>query len=314
MKKITSIFIDGNWLYFASRKLNKSIDYEKFFKVLVKKFGVEAKIYFYGTIDYSNKKQENFYKFLKNHGYIVRLIETRKAGNKFISNTFGSSLIVDIMTILPNLNNFVLVSGDGDFVPVINQIKKQKINTQIIALPYATSFFLIKATDRFINLETLIVEKDRKIDKKETEEEKFIFQNYIKQGSSFDTYIRLKKLLTSATRRIIIIDNYVDDQILLTIQALKKGLEIIIITDFKKTKPADFFVQVKKLKEDGYLIDVLNNISEHDRYIFIDEKCWHSGHSLKDLGKKGSMFNEITSKKALDEMKKNFYKILKKTI
>jgi len=35
----TAVFIDGGWLYTATRRINKNVDYANFFNTLIKKFG-----------------------------------------------------------------------------------------------------------------------------------------------------------------------------------------------------------------------------------------------------------------------------------
>jgi len=96
----------------------------------------------------------------------------------------------------------------------------------------------------------------------------------------------------------MVIDSYVDDQILLMIQPLNPKIKKIIITDTNKITPTDFFIQVQKLKKDGHLIDIYKSKKFHDRFIGIDDTWWHSGHSFKNLGEKDSMLNKITEETA----------------
>lgn len=294
----TAIFIDGGWLYTTTKRINKNIDYVKFFNVLIKKFGEKTKIYYYGTIDPDNKQQEKFYKSLKKIGYIINCIKLKRIGDRVIPNGLDISLAVNAMRILPSLKNFVLVSGDSDFAPLLQQARQIGVNTYVIALPLSTGYLLRQATNTFLNLETLIAKYKPKTLKKEAETERFVEQNYIKKGDSFKSYIKLRNLMESAKDSIIIIDSYIDDQILLMIQLLKPKIKKIIITDTNKITPADFFIQVQKLKKDGHLIDIYKSKKFHDRFICIDDIWWHSGHSFKNLGGKNSMLNKITKETA----------------
>jgi len=294
----TAIFIDGSLLYATTKRINKNIDYAKFFNVLIKKFGAKTKIYYYGVIDPTNKQQEKFYISLKKIGYIIHCIKLRKIGDRVISSGLDISLAVDAMRILPSLKNFVLVSGDSDFAALLQQARQAKVNTYVIALPLSTGYLLRQATNTFLNLETLIVEYKPKTLKKEAKIERFVDQNYIKKGDSFKSYIKLRNLMESAKNSITIVDSYIDDQILLMIQPLKPEINKIIITNTDKITPADFFIQVQKLKRDGHLIDIYKSEKFHDRFICIDDIWWHSGHSFKNLGEKDSMFNKVTEETA----------------
>lgn len=290
----TTIFIDGGWLYATTKRINKSVDYANFFSVLIKKFGEKTKVYYYGTIDSANKQQEKFYRSLKKIGYIINCIKLKRVGGRVIPNGLDINLVVDAMRILPSLKNFVLVSGDSDFAPLLQQARQIGVNTYVIALPFSTGYLLRQATNIFLNLETLVVEYKPKTLKKEAEIERFVEQNYIKKGDSFKSYIKLRNLMKSAKDSITIVDSYIDDQILLMIQLLEPKIKKIIITDTNKITPADFFIQVQKLKKDGHLIDIFKSKKFHDRFIRIDNIWWHSGHSFKNLGEKNSMLNKIT--------------------
>ncbi len=294
----TAIFIDGDWLYAATRRINKNIDYAKFFNILIKKFGTKTKIYYYGTIDPISKQQEKFYISLKKIGYIIHYIMVKKIGDRVISSGLDVSLAVNAMRILPSLKNIILISGDSDFAALLQQARQTGVNTCVIALPLSTGYLLRQVANTFLNLETLIVEYKPRTLKKGAKIEKFVAQNYIKKGDSFKSYIKLRNLMGSAKNSITIIDQYVDDQILLMIQPLKPKISIIIITDTDKITPADFFVQVQKLKKDGHSIDIYKSKKFHDRFIRIDNIWWHSGHSFKNLGEKDSMLNKITEEAA----------------
>lgn len=290
----TAIFIDGGWLYATTKRINKNVDYAKFFHILMKKFGAKTKIYYYGAIDPASKQQERFYMSLKKLGYIIHCIKLRKVGDRVISGGLDISLAVDAMRILPSLKNFVLVSGDSDFASLLQQARQAKVNTYVIALPLSTGYLLRQVTNTFLNLETLTVEYKPKSIRKKLVVEKFVAQNYIKKGDSFRTYIKLRDLMKSAKNSITIIDSYVDDQILLMIQPLEPKINKIIITNTDRITPADFFVQIKKLKKDGHSIDIYNSKKFHDRFICIDDNWWHSGHSFKNLGEKNSILSKVT--------------------
>ena len=290
----TVIFIDGGWLYAATRRINQKIDFAKFFNALIKKFGAETKVYYYGTIDPTNKQQERFYRSLQKIGYIIHCIKVRKVGDKVISSGLDISLAIDAMRILPSLTNFVLISGDGDFAALLQQARQIGVNTYVIALPFSIGYLLRKVANNFFNLETLTTEYKPRNLKVEAKIEKFVSQNYIKKGESFRSYIKLRNLMKSTKNSIVIIDQYVDEQILLMFQLLKPEINKTIITDTKKITSPDFFVQVEKMKKDGHLIDIYNSKKFHDRFVGVDNIWWHSGHSFRNLGEKDSMLNKVT--------------------
>ncbi len=309
MKTETAIFIDGSWLYMTTRRINKKIDFAKFFTILVKKFGDKTKIYYYGSIDPANKQQIRFYLSLEKIGYIIKNREIKKVDGRVISGGLDIDLIVDAMQVLPLLKNFVLVSGDSDFTALFEQANRIGVKTYVIALPFSLGYSLRRVANTFLNLETLIVERELTAFKKKREIENFANENYIKKGESFKSYIKLRDLMKSAKNNIVIIDSHIDDQILLMFQLLKPEIHKIIITDVRYIISSDFNAQVQKLKRDGHQIDIYNNKEFHDRFIRIDNCWWHSGHSFKDLGGKNSMFNKI-SETLSDELNNDVAKIV----
>ncbi|MFA5348979.1 MAG: NYN domain-containing protein [Candidatus Paceibacterota bacterium] len=307
----TAIFIDGDWIFATTRRINKNIDYAKFFDTLVKKFGVKTKIYYYGAIDSKNKQQEKFYISLKKIGYIVNCINVKKINNKIISRDLDVNLTVGAMRILPLLRNFILISGDSDFAPLLQHARQTGVNTSIIALPLSTGYLLRRVADNFFNLETLIIDYKLKTTKKRVKVEKSTAQTYIEKGDYYKSYIRIRDLMKSAKKNITIIDQYIDDQMLAMIQLLNNKINITIIT--YNTSPADFLTQVKKLKKEGYSIDIYKTKIFHDRFIGIDGVWWHSGYSFKDLGERDSMLNKITEKNAQLKLNNRVTKVINKS-
>ena len=303
----TAVFIDGNWLYSATRIINRRIDYEKFFNVLINRFGPKTTIHFFGAINSKDRQQIRFYLLLKKIGYVVHCVELTKRLDTFVSRGLDIELAVNAMRILPLVKRFVLVSGDSDFVSLLKQAIKYGVDVLVIALPFTTGYLLRKIVGgSFLNLETLIEErksvKKLPVFKKE-KKKKFLVPNslYIKEGDYFKSYLRIRDLMTSAKSSITIIDSYIDDQILTMIELLKTEIKVIIFT--QKIVLVDFCVQVKKLRNDGRLITIYKTNAFHDRFIGIDNVWWHSGHSFKDLGGKVSMMNKVIEKITLDKLK-----------
>src|SRR3989344_1437364 len=171
---------------------------------------------------------------------------------------------------------------------IIHCIKLRKIGDRVIS----------SGLDISLAVDAMRILPSLKNFKKEAKIERFVDQNYIKKGDSFKSYIKLRNLMESAKNSITIVDSYIDDQILLMIQPLKPEINKIIITNTDKITPADFFIQVQKLKRDGHLINIYKSEKFHDRFICIDDIWWHSGHSFKNLGEKDSMFNKVTEETA----------------
>jgi len=113
-------------------------------------------------------------------------------------------------------------------------------------------------------------------------------------GQIFDAYKLVADIIRSAKHSIILIDNYVDDYVLMLFTKRKTKVAVTIYTksvskilkqDLQKHNAQYQSIGIKQLK------------TTHDRFMIIDEdKVYHFGASLKDLGKKWFAFSKLEIK------------------
>lgn len=115
------------------------------------------------------------------------------------------------------------------------------------------------------------------------------------EGQIYDAYSLMVKIFDKALSSIIIIDNYIDKNILDILS--KTSRNVTLITN--KYNNVDY----EKYKEQYNNIAIVVNNSFHDRFIILDKKVlYHSGASFKDLGKKCFAITKIESKEILDSL------------
>jgi hypothetical protein len=110
-------------------------------------------------------------------------------------------------------------------------------------------------------------------------------------GQVFDAYELTSKIIRSAKKSIVLIDNYIDENTLTHLA--KKGLNVKV---FMLTKNINKQVTLDTLKaNEQYGTFELRHFNiSHDRFLIIDSKeVYHLGASLKDLGKKWFAFSKI---------------------
>ena len=76
-----------------------------------------------------------------------------------IKNSVDMNLCIDAMKTLftnPNISKFVLVTGDRDFIPLVNSIRQQGKEVYIIGIGGAASTHLAQSADEFVFYEQLI--------------------------------------------------------------------------------------------------------------------------------------------------------------
>ena len=112
-------------------------------------------------------------------------------------------------------------------------------------------------------------------------------------GQLYDSYTLIQSLFESANNEIIIIDNYVDRTILDRLVVKNRNVQVIIYTS---TNSRLLGRDINTFNSQYGGLDVRYTTNVHDRYIIIDQnKIYHLGHSIKDLGKKIFSISESDS-------------------
>lgn len=110
-------------------------------------------------------------------------------------------------------------------------------------------------------------------------------------GQIFDAYEFVSKIIRSAKRNIVLIDNYTDETTLTHLSKKKKGVNVLILT---KNISKQLQLDIKKANEQYGGFSVKTFTKSHDRFLIIDAKeVYHLGASLKDLGKKWFAFSKM---------------------
>lgn len=110
------------------------------------------------------------------------------------------------------------------------------------------------------------------------------------EGQIFDAYAFAANLIKSAKKRIILIDNYVDESTLLMLSKRGKGVEADIYTG-RLNKQLQLDLQRHNAEYPP--VSIHEYQQSHDRFLIIDSDVYHIGASLKDLGKKWFAFSHL---------------------
>ncbi|GHV35509.1 DNA-binding protein [Bacteroidia bacterium] len=119
-------------------------------------------------------------------------------------------------------------------------------------------------------------------------------------GQIFDAYIFIADLIKSATKRVILIDNYLDESVLIFLSKRNAGVKAAIYTA-KISAQLQLDLDRHNAQYPEIFIEKKQNI--HDRFLLIDNELYHIGASLKDLGKKLFAFNKMEM--SAEELLKN---------
>ena len=116
-------------------------------------------------------------------------------------------------------------------------------------------------------------------------------------GQIYDAYSFVAELVRKATKRIVLIDNYIDDTVLTLLSKRAAGVEATIYTG-KISKQLQ--LDIDKHTGQYSPIEVRTFSKAHDRFLIIDDKVYLIGASIKDLGMKWFGFTLMENTRAED--------------
>lgn len=103
------------------------------------------------------------------------------------------------------------------------------------------------------------------------------------EGQFFEARVLLENLIKTATKRVIMIDGYVDATTFDILDVRTKGVKADIYSDSEYNSLRDMH-NASAGKQ--HVTTHKWSTASHDRWLIIDDTLYHCGHSFKDMGKK----------------------------
>lgn len=156
--------------------------------------------------------------------------------------------------------------------------------------------------ERLTSLEYKLLEQEKKINNilGELKFEENIKQKIFFKGQIYDAYSIIIDIIKSANKKILIIDNYIDDNVLKMLSKKRKDVEVTILTSIKSNIEK---LDIKKFNKEYPILKLEKTNKFHDRFIIVDNKeMYHLGASIKDLGKKCFGINKIEDIKIVEKI------------
>ena len=104
----------------------------------------------------------------------------------------------------------------------------------------------------------------------------------IPTGCVWDAYMFVCNLIRSAEKRIILVDNFVDESVLTMLDKRNKGVSAEVHTRYYEQTKLDFDKHNQQYEPISY---VQLPHAVHDRYLIVDDDVWLLGTSVKDMGR-----------------------------
>ena len=104
------------------------------------------------------------------------------------------------------------------------------------------------------------------------------------EGKMLDAQVELTRIVKTAKRRIVLVDNYIDERTLMLLGTRRAKVSCTVYT-LRPNSPKLAPALTNYAKEYPTLpITVKGYKKSHDRFLIVDNTVWHIGASLKDAG------------------------------
>ena len=159
-----ALFIDGANLHATAKALGFDIDYRRLLALFAAK-GQLLRAYYYTALmeDQEYSPLRPLVDWLDYNGFSVVTKPakevTDQAGRRKIKGNMDIELAVDMLEMAGHINHAVLLSGDGDFKPVVAAVQRKGVRATVVSTtrsqPPMISDDLRRQADNFIDIADL---------------------------------------------------------------------------------------------------------------------------------------------------------------
>jgi len=145
------VFIDVQNMYYSARNLfGRKVNFTNIVKHAVGDAQLIRAIAY--TISTKTGEETAFFDALRANGIEVKSKELLEYDTGHKKGDWDVGITVDIIRMLDMLDTVVLVSGDGDFVPLADFVRSRGRVLHVVSFRESTSGALVHATDLYTNM------------------------------------------------------------------------------------------------------------------------------------------------------------------
>ena len=145
------VFVDVQNMYHSAKNLYKTkVNFKEVLKVAVA--GRKLILALAYVIKSQSSEEQNFFEALDKQGFEIRIKDLQIFAGGAKKGDWDVGIAIDMIKMSENVDVLILVSGDGDFTPVVEYIQNHGRLVEILAFKETTSAKLIERADDFTNL------------------------------------------------------------------------------------------------------------------------------------------------------------------
>ncbi len=155
------VFVDVQNMFYSARTLYQSkVDYTKLLHELVGNRQLVRAIAY--VIQKPEVDQDAFLEALKRAGYEIKIRELTVRDDGTARGDWDVGITIDAMSMARKLDTVILVTGDGDFVPLVDSLKGHGCRVEIVSFEQSTSNDLLRSCHDFLPIADKVLFKEEK--------------------------------------------------------------------------------------------------------------------------------------------------------
>lgn len=162
------IFIDVQNMFYSAKLLHQSkVDYGRLLREIAGTRQLIRAIAY--IVQKPDVNQSGFHEALMRFGYELKIkeLKIRQDADGRGGTAKGSwdvGMTIDVMLMAQKLDTVVLVTGDGDYVPLVETLKGHGVRVEVVSFERSTAGELIKAADQYIPIQEAWIFKEKKFE------------------------------------------------------------------------------------------------------------------------------------------------------
>jgi uncharacterized LabA/DUF88 family protein len=166
------IFVDVQNMFYSAKLLHQSkVDYGRLLREITgTRHLVRAIAY---IVQKPDVNQAGFHEALSRFGYELKIKELKirpdserndRGGGGTAKGSWEIGLTIDALMMAPRLDTITLVTGDGDYVPLVECLKLHGCRVEVVSFERSTAGELIRAADAYIPIQEGWIFKEKKFE------------------------------------------------------------------------------------------------------------------------------------------------------
>ena len=162
------IFVDVQNMFYSARTLHQSkVDYNKLLGELVCGRALVRAIAY--VVQKPDVDQSAFLEALRRAGYEIKRKDLILRDDGSTRGDWDVGMTIDALSLASKLDTVVLVTGDGDFVPLVSALQARGCRVEIVSFEESTSNELMRSCDQFIPISMDVLFKEEKFVRQQRE-------------------------------------------------------------------------------------------------------------------------------------------------